>query len=452
MNKLLLLITSVFIYTISHSQTKMVIDRIQCTSSYSNVFSYLNNTEIKSKVLEAIRNNAALLWNASINTNEAIYAFDIKRKEVGNFSRTKMNASFDKSEVDKLHLFININESPSIVSPIFKAYKKQVGLPTEGNYSVITVEIAIIKNDGNIQLGLESNFIIQNQNPKAFGYRNMNYSMSPTSLIEFFNQSSKILLDTTTEMKNIHLVSCTQAYHTDNFIMPNIVGKKRTIAEVRKDFASFTTIDSAKNILRFGDMKLYLMELSKKKNPTPNYVELAALEHKRSHARYKYCNMVQEFRNVLDNKNYSTHVAIALNDDDYYQTILKFLPGKLHYFLSDKDTIATFSISETTALGNKKINLDSVYNGIDPDVKFAVNDNKMPTEPLLYNLDIEGTMNKKPFRILYGDEFSLKEIFYNNQLVCIAKGEKLLESFILIDANLSKDLLHQLLMLAFIKL
>ncbi len=448
MNKLLLLFVPFFIYATSYSQTKMVIDRIQCTSSFSNLFNYLHYPEIGSKVYFAIKNNAVDILHVSFDTNETMPMLDIKTKIFGSIANRPLNTDIPQPK-EGLHLFVNINENSTLLPRGKQLDSIQFELMQYSN-CVIDVQVIVTDNEGNIKLDRQSDFIIKTKNAYFIGYPNTNYSMSPNSLIGFMQKATKILLDTLNDPTNIQIVNCTPAYFADNFIMPNIAGKQRTITETKKDFATFTLADSSKNLLRFPEMELYLMNLKKKANREYTMQEQAAIVYKKNHGGLKYCNMQHPFRNVLDNKNYTSHIALAIDDEGVYEPIFKFLPGKINFLLAEKDTVARFSIAVDTWPSNKTIFIDRIYNGIDTSTQLALSIIH-GEQSIVYSINMEGQMGNHPFNILYSRSIGIKELYYDNQLVCVVKGDKLPESFVLINANLPKKILHQLLMLAFIK-
>jgi hypothetical protein len=449
MNRPTLLFACIVASLISHSQTKMVIDRIQCTSSYTNVFDYLNYPEAKKKVYTAIKDNAAALWNANLYENEIYTDYDVKKKVGGTIANRKLNTAIVQPTVDGLHLFIGINENPVFASRedghdslLFSLLKK--------GHCVIDFQAVITDNNGNIQLDRKSSFIIQNNNPRSYGYVNRQYSISPSSLVELTNLATRILLDTRKKVLDFYAVTCSQAYFSDNFIMPATVGRKRTFMEAKKDFVSFKSNDSAQHLLRFPNMNLYLMDLKKKKGQAFTLQEQAAIDHKKNNSGFKYCNMQHEFRNVLDNRSYTSNIAVSMNENNA-QVTMDFLPRQINYMVSGKDTVATFSIGTGFRDNNKKIQLSKLYNGIDTSFQLSTG-SLVSEQTMVYNTSFNGMLLGKPFQMFFSNGNTLTEVFYNNQLVCIAKGGNLPESFVLIDANLPKDILHPLLMLAFIKL
>lgn len=444
-----LLLACLMAFLASRSQTKMVIDRIQCTSSFTNLFDYLNYPEAKQKLYTVIKDNAAALWKADLYESEADTQYDLRKRAGGLMANGKLNIGIVQPTVQGLHLFIGINENPVTIANENRNDSLLFSLLQRG-YCLMDFQAVITDNSGDIKLNRKSTFIIQNNNPRSYGYVNRNASVSPSSLVELAKQATQMLLDTTVEALDFYAVNCTQAYFTDNFIMPAVMGRKRVILEAKKDFVSFKLNDSVQSLLRFPEMNLYLMNLKKRKGEPISVQEEAAIDHKKKNSGFKYCNMQHEFRDVLNNKSYTSNIAVSVNENGY-QTDLGFLPREINYMVSGKDTVATFSIGTGFRDHAKKVRVNQFYNGIDTSFQLAVG-NTIEEEPMVYNITFNGTLMGKPFQILSSNGNALKEIVYNNQLVCIAKGEKMSESFVLIDANLPKDVLHQLLMLAFIKL
>ncbi len=94
--------------------------------------------------------------------------------------------------------------------------------------------------------------------------------------------------------------------------------------------------------------------------------------------------------------------------------------------------------------------LNKIYNGVDSSFQLTQNA-ATAKRTITYNLQITGTLKNTPFEILSSASNTLKEIYYNKKLVCIARGENLPDAFILLDTNLPANIFEPLLMMAFFK-
>jgi hypothetical protein len=314
------------------------------------------------------------------------------------------------------------------------------------------VQLCLKDNSGTVQHKNNAYFIIKANNKNAFGYPDWSYSLSPTAFSDFFKQSITMLLDSSKTNLPINIVVGGAALFTDNFIMPNTVNKTRTFPEISKDFIKYSYADSSKILLRFVEPIVYIMNLKKK--PEIQYIQqyTAAINHRKENTNYKYCFAEQTFRNVLNNQNYTCKTFVAINDDAFNitQNGFRYLPGKIHYFIADMDTLATFSIEQNILSPNKEVYLNKIYNGVDSSFQLTQNAT-VNKQTIIYNLQITGTLKNTPFEILCSANNTLKEIYHNNKLVCIARGENIPDAFILLDTNLPANIFEQLLMLAFLK-
>lgn len=451
MKKALVLFLALKICIAANTQTKMRIDRIQTTTSCSNTFDFLNNAVVKQTVLQHISNAVNQYWNLQAEDLDNT-EINTKIKPNGSISNERINTALIKPEFNGWHLSLHLNENqPNYLLNILGSTTDAIEL-IPLTTSIIEVLLCLKDNSGVVQHKNNAYFIIKANNKNAFGYPDWNYSLSPTAFTDFVKQSIHMLIDSSKTILPINIVIGGAALFTDNFIMPATVNKTRIFPEIKKDFIQYTYADSSKKLLRFIEPVIYIMNLKKKADAQYTQQFVAALKHRKENINYKYCFAEQEFRSVLSNNNYTCKTFVAINDDAFNIALngFKYLPGNLHCFLADKDTVATFSIEQNILSPNKEVYLNKIYNGVDSSFQLTQNA-ATAKRTITYNLQITGTLKNTPFEILSSASNTLKEIYYNNKLVCIARGENLPDAFILLDTNLPANIFEPLLMMAFFK-
>ena len=451
MKKAFVLFLALKICNAANTQIKMRIDRIQTNSSCSNTFNFLNNSIVKQTVLQHIAKATNEYWNLELaDINEA--EIDYKRKPNASVSNQSINSALIKPEFNGWHLSIHLNENEP------KHLLQLLGTTNDAfelipiTTSVIDVQLHLKDNNGIVQYKNNAYFIIKSNNNNAFGYPDWKYSLSPTAFTSFFKQVVNLLLDSNKTVLPINIVVGGASFFTDNFIMPTTVNKPRIFTEINKDFAKYTYADSSTTLLRFIEPVIYLMNLKKKSDDSYPQQYAAANKHKKENTNYKYCFAEQGYRNVLTNINYTCKTFVAINDDVFNinQNGFRYLPGNLHCFLAGKDTLATFSIEQNILAPNKEVYLNKIYNGVDSSFQLIQNAT-IPKLLITYDLQLNGKLKNIPFKILSSANNALKEIYYNDNLVCIAHGINMPEAFILLDNNLPANIFEQLLMMAFFK-
>ena len=451
MKKALVLFLALKICIAANTQVKMRIDRIQTNTSCSNTFDFLNNSIVKQNVLQHIGNAVNKYWNLQIDELEKV-EINNKIKPNGSTSNERMNTALVKPEFNGWHLSLHLNENqPSYLLNILGNTNDAIEL-IPLTTSIIEVQLCLKDNSGIVQHTNNAYFIIKSNNKNAFGYPDWNYSLSPTAFTDFVKQSIHMLIDSSKTILPINIVVGGAALFTDNFIMPATVNKTRIFPEIKKDFIQYTYADSSKKLLRFVEPVIYIMNLKKKADAQYTQQFAAALKHRKENINYKYCFAEQEFRSVFSNTNYTCKTFVAINDDAFNIALngFKYLPGNLHYFLADKDTLATFSIEQNILSPNKEVYVNKIYNGVDSSFQLTQNAS-ISKRSITYNIQISGQLKNRSFEILCSANNTLKEIYYNDKLVCIARGENLPDAFILLDTNLPANTFEPLLMLAFFK-
>lgn len=451
MKKVILFFLALNVVIAANTQTKMRIDRIDATSSSSNTFNFLNYGVVKEIIVQHIGNAVKKYWNLETVDTDNIN-INFKRKANGSTSNETINASLVHPEFEGWHLSIQFNENlPNYVLKILGSTEDAFEL-IPVTTAVIDVQLVLKDNVGNVQHKSNAYFIVKANNKNAFGNPDWSYSLSPTAFTSFTKHAATILLDSSTTALPINLVTGGAAFFADNYIMPAITNQPRIFTEQQKDFIKYTYADSSKTLLRFVEPMIYVLNLKKKTDAEYPQQFAAAIKHRKENVNYKYCMAEQAFRSVFTNNNYTCKTFVAINNDVFNvpQYAYRYLPGNIHFLLSDTDTLATFSIDHNILATGKEIYFNKIYNGIDSSFQL-IQQAVVPKRTVQYDLQMSGTFKNKPFEILCSAGNTIKEIYYNNKLVCITRGQFMPEAFILLDTNLPTNIFEPLLMLAFFK-
>jgi hypothetical protein len=168
---------------------------------------------------------------------------------------------------------------------------------------------------------------------------------------------------------------------------------------------------------------------------------------------YDFVILRQECRDVVNDRNYLLKLATQVDPYKAYVTgaglFTGFLPGKLHYLLGDKDTVAYFYIKGKLPTPKKKKYTGSIYNGYD--VASLVHVSNLNTEwPVVYAYYISGTIKGHEFDIYCGGVGKkLKEVYLDSKLVYIGQGWLSPDIFVIFDETLPPELFNQLTLIAF---
>lgn len=449
MKKLLICLLFVKINIASLAQTKLRVEKFDAYSVNSKSFEFLKIPYVMNSFYAALKKTAKEKMNLTLEDN--IVEPVVKIKQLGGIANKNIDATIThKDDFNGWHLFVQLNENNAYYLKEIIAGNTETLLLSANSSAVIEIKMLVKDNTGITQLNNSAYFIIQNKQNSIIGFPNWNYCLSPTALGNLMQQAVNIFLDTTQTVEQINIVHGSPAFFTDNFIMPNIVNHKKTICNSKGEFCSYLAADSSTQIIRYAKPEIFVLDLKKNKTDTKQIAE--AKKHRQKNSNYDYCFIEQQYRSVYDNLDFISKIFVAIDKENSYgdeNLAIEFLGGNINYLLQEKDTIAHFSIHQNTNFFDKEVYMNKVYNGLDTLLQFPI-PSPVTTKKMVYDMDILGFLKQIPFRILCSDNNTIKEIFYNNQLVCIAKGNNTPETFVVIDEQLPKEKLQALLLISFI--
>jgi hypothetical protein len=118
--------------------------------------------------------------------------------------------------------------------------------------------------------------------------------------------------------------------------------------------------------------------------------------------------------------------------------------------LQGKDTVAVFGIFKNVGDPVKQIYLDKTTNGIDSSSTASIS-KEAYTFKLFYDYQMTGKIKGNQFTIFNFWNNEMKELYLNNQLICIVKGKTDPENIILINGYNNPTMIKELLLIAYNK-
>ena len=157
----------------------------------------------------------------------------------------------------------------------------------------------------------------------------------------------------------------------------------------------------------------------------------------------------------MRDKNYLIKLTVQVDRSipptDQSLLLTNFLPGNMHHLFLENDTIAKFYIEKGVPSDSNKVLPGIMTNGYDS-ISAYRNNSGFQSAPwdVVYDYVVKGIIGKQAFGIkCSGIRNTIKEIFLDDKLVCIAQGKFSPEKFVVFDASLSSELLNRLFMIGF---
>ncbi len=393
--------------------------------SFPNTFSFKSDNEIDFKIGQ----------------------FNLRKKDFAIFDKSTFFLSFDISEQP---LNIDMELMDMDTTYINELLKKR-------NVCVYQFNAKIIRGDEKIVLERQLFVLLARpENTYLIGFEHPLYNLSPASLSKLLKTCLPILLDSNNVSELIQ-VTALPTYVIDNFIQNELEGKPKTITSISKNTVQFPS-KSGLQLLRFQEPGFEPIVLKGKKiTPISTELQTAIRAEKMSN----YIFLWEEGRDVYSNKNFKlVTIATAAEDPSNSGSSLwinrktglplDFLKGNFHSLLQNNDTIAHFSIQARVSDSSKKVIFNQLINIKDNSV-YYINKN-VASSNHIYHYVLTGDFKHTSFKILISGisgSSSIKEIYFNNHLVCIAQGVLFPEVLSFIDTDLSPEILNPLLWLSF---
>lgn len=442
------------------SQDKMEIySAAYHSNTIASTLDLLVDNEIKSAFLQTMDSVIQQLYGKQL-----VYAnnfhFSGDKNEFNGFSKISLHkkelVSLNKST---LFLSFDISERPiNFEIPVNNVDTNFVNeLAKKKNICVYEFHVRLLQSDETVVLEKQLFVLLARaENSNFLGFEHPFYHLGTTGINKLMQTCLPILLDSSNESELIQ-VSALPAYAPDNFIQTKIKNAGRKLTSINKNIVQYATKYGVQSF-RFQE-PAYAPIILKGKNQT---VLPAAIQTTiRSEKGSDYIYLWEESRDIFADRNYKLLTIASVGADPYTQATplwvnqktglpFQFLKGGFHCLIQDKDTIAHFSIQSQVSDTSKKVYYDQLLNPKDF-TSFSVSKNNQAISQV-YHYVLAGTLKNNPFKIFMSGingTPSIKEIYYKNNLVCIAKGAKYPEIMSILDTDLDSEILNQLLMISF---
>jgi hypothetical protein len=377
----------------------------------------------------------------------AVGQFSLHKKDLANYDKSTSFLSFDISE-QALNMDMQLDEIDT--SYINELLKKR-------NICIYKLNAKIIRTDESVVLEKHL-FVLLARPDKSYliGFEHPLYNLAPSGFTKLLKTCLPILFDPENESELIQ-VTALPSYVLDNFIQSEIEGKIKTTTTITKNIVQFPSKKGLQS-LRFQEPGFEPI-LLKGKKITPISAELQTAI--RAEKMKDYIFLWEEGRDVYANKNFKlATIATSAEDPAYTGSTLwlnhktglplEYLKGNFHSLVQDNDTIAHFSIQSQITDSTKKVIFNQLVNIKDNSIYYISKNN--PATNHIYHYVLKGTFNHSTFKILISGisgSSSIKEIYFNDRLICIAQGVLYPEVLSIIDTDLSSEILNPLLWLSF---
>lgn len=377
----------------------------------------------------------------------AVGQFSLHKKDLANYEKSTYFLSFDISE-QALNMDMQLNEIDT--SYINELLKKR-------NICIYQLNAKVIRTDESVVMEKHLFVLLARpENSYIIGFEHPLYNLAPSGFSKLLKTCLPILMDSNNESELIQ-ISAFPSYVPDNFIQSEIEDKTKSITIINKNIVQFSSKTGLQS-LRFQEPGFEPI-LLKGKKITP--ISAALQTAIRAEKTKDYIFLWEEGRDVYANKNYKlVTVATAADDPAYTGSSLwinrktglplDFLKGDFHSLLQDNDTIAHFSIQSQVSDTSKKVLFNQLLNIKDNSI-FYISKNNSATSHI-YHYVLKGSFKNTTFKILISGisgSSSIKEIYYNDRLVCVAQGVLYPEVISLIEPDLAPEILNPLLLISF---
>jgi hypothetical protein len=373
--------------------------------------------------------------------------FNLRKKDMATYDKSTNFLSFDISE-RPLNIDMDIKDLDTTY--INELLKKR-------NICIYQLNAKMIRSDESVVMDKQLFILLARPDNSSFiGVEHPLYNLAPSGFTKFLKTCLPILFDSTNETELIQVIAL-PAYVNENFIQSEIGNNIKITTRINKNIVQFQSKKGLQS-LRFQEPGFEPIVM-KGKNITPISVELKSAI--RSEIGKDYIFLWEEGRDVYANKNFKVLTIATAAQDPIYEgrsiwvnrktgIPLDYLKGKFHSLLENNDTIAHFSIQSQVIDSAKKVYFNQLLNFKDNSIYYTSKNNQGGSH--IYHYVLNGQLKNKSFKILISGisgSPSIKEIYYNDQLVCIAQGVLYPEVLSIIDTDLSSEILNPLLWLSF---
>ncbi|MES2370942.1 MAG: hypothetical protein V4557_00080 [Bacteroidota bacterium] len=454
MRKTILFLLVTFCVHFSQAQKSIVLEKFRCFSATGMTMSYFKD--------ETVRRTFAIQLSKVLSQFHQLPLADSNNISVEYLNSigdlVPATITYTDKENAYLHLYIDLFEMAPDDFFNFPDSGPTDTTIRQRARSVFLIKGSLLRADKTIAFSEQLNVVVSASQTTGMGIIYKYYSAdgrqrqvvaTPKGFLELLKASSTILFDPKNQLEMVEM-KVSPAFFADNYITAKAMNQPRIFVTTTRNISSYYYKDAGE-MIRMGD-PVYeeILLRGKKAQKYPDDIT-AAIKQSSNYAGSDFVFLREECRDVIRDKNYLLKLTTQVNPEGMLKppfTFTNFLYGNFHYLMLERDTIARFAILKKVPDVNKKISLNKVSNGNDT-AFFWVNTANTDLY-VIYDYVAEGMLNNQGFSIrCSGFTNSIKEIYLDKKLVCIAQGRFSPEKFVVFDASLSSELLSQLFMIGF---
>ena len=414
--------------------------QFRCYSMNGPVMSYFKDASIMQHFMEDLDSTLLLKQGFKLAFNSSIQFLPIGKDES---IELKQNSQIAYPQ-------ININ----LVEYTTAGYIQQFNVDTNDStfakevLSVFKLQVVITESPTKALLNRDLDIFIKQGPSNGIGIPIYNLPVTAKGFSELLKKSLPIILDSSNSFEQIEM-KVSAAFVGDNFILEKTAGLARTPA-YSKDKLSKYNFNNQQQIIRWGNQEYREIILKGKNKTLLNDSLQNAVQNARNFFDAEMVFLLQEGRDVLNDKNYllqfTAQIASNIDDDGQATPYINLIAGNYHYLIEGMDTIAQFSVKRNIVEAEKKLFAHQVTNGF----TMSSITNIENTERIItmnYPFLVEGKLWNQPFKICIST--GLREIYFNNQLICIAYGNKLPERFVSLGESIDATTFNALMIIAY---
>ncbi|MEO7531535.1 MAG: hypothetical protein ABIS69_08990 [Sediminibacterium sp.] len=456
MRKIFLSLLLIFCANMLHAQKTIILEKLRCFSSLGLTMNYFKDEATRKTIASQLNKALLKFQSAQLSDSTTISNIDYLSST---YDILPLNISYTDTDTAHLHLYLDVFE---IAPTGFFAFPENVPADTsilKRARSIFLLKATLCKADKSIIYSEQLSVVIGAAETSGMGIVYSHYNnigrlqqivATPKGFAEILRASYDLLLNPNTQLEMIEM-KVSPAFFADNFILRHTINQPRTFVSTTKNISTFNFNDK-REMIRMGDAVYEEVLLRGKKAQTYPGDITAAIKMTNHYFNSDFVFLRQECRDVIRDKNYLLKLTVQIDPENMFPqpfVFTNFLPGKFHYLLLENDTVARFNIMKGVTETDKKLSLNKVSNGNDSSSLFTVS-NTNADAWVKYDYVVAGNISNQKFTIkCSGFTNTLKEIYINNKLVCIAQGKFSPEKFVVFDASLSSELLNQLFMIGF---
>jgi hypothetical protein len=455
MRKIILFLLLTICVHISQAQKSIVLEKFRCFSAMGMTMSYFKDEALR-KSLAAQLSKILFQFHQLPLTDTSNIANIEYLNSVGDLA--PVSVSYNDKENAHLHLYIDLFE---MAPDDFFGFPDNAPTDTtirQRARSVFMIKGSLLRADRTIAFSEQLNVVVSPAETTGMGMVYKYYSVggrqrqvvaTPKGFVELLKATCNILFNPKNQLEMVEM-KVVPAFFADNYIVGNTMNQPRIYVATTKNISTYNH-NGAGEMIRMGE-PVYeeILLKGKKAQKYPDDIT-AAIKQTPNYTASDFVFLREECRDVIRDKNYLLKLTTEINPDRMLMppfVFTNFLPGNFHYLMLEKDTIARFAIQKKVTDWNKKISLNKVSNGNDTSF-FVVNTSNIDLN-VVYDYIAAGTLDNQDFMIkCSGFTNTIKEIYVDKKLVCIAQGRFSPEKFVVFDASLSSELLNRLFMIGF---